>query len=182
LEKFTPNSTQLQEGLEHVAYEMEQLIGICAWMIHRYAANGGRPESAESVLEDTVYLEAFLVHVRVLTDFFERTTRSRLKDIELPDVLAQDYGFLPEPVGLDPSVRSRINQELAHLSYRRGALGTDARQWLPEAVARPLLLRCDAFAAHVLAASSPLSADKEAQRGFASIREMLHNLLSRADA
>jgi hypothetical protein len=175
--QFIPTKGQLDGALDHVAYEIEQLVGICLWMIHSHAAQSSAAESSEAILEANVYLEAFLIHIRALSDFFERTDRTQRKGAELDDVLARDYHFAAQPLGLDDRVRQRINQELAHISYSRVNISPQSREWLPEAMARPLLTRCDAFAEHLLTGSGlPLNADNRER--FAHIRAMIARLLS----
>ncbi len=77
LTTFSPTPNQLADALDEIAYEIEQLIGICFQLIQ----HGPGPEEAttdnqEAILDSNVYLEAFLLHVRVLLDFFEYSKRS----------------------------------------------------------------------------------------------------------
>ena len=175
---FTPAPAQLLAALDDIAYECEQVVGLCLYWIHQHTSGAGlAPQTREEILEANAYLEAFLLHVRVLVDFFERTTRQRRRNRELDDMLATDFGFATATVGIDESLRQRINQDVAHLSYSRTTRTDDARSWLPEAMARSLLEHCDSFAKHLLsgAATVVLTGDHRAHWG--ELREYVAALL-----
>jgi hypothetical protein len=91
-------------------------------------------------------LESMLIHVRALLDFFER--RKRRKDrsgAEYDDVLSSDFGYPPSPVALPADCGSRINKEIAHLSYARAKrLTKKDKEWDPAAFL-PLVIRCIEF-------------------------------------
>lgn len=78
LTKFTPTHPQLVAAIDDVAYEVEQLIGICHHLTnHGPVPVGAAPETQRAIVDANVYLEAFLLHVRVLSDFFEARARSK---------------------------------------------------------------------------------------------------------
>ena len=174
---FKPTVPQLTDSLDHIAYEVEQVIGICAWLIQRLTGSPALGESPESILEMNVYLESFLLHIRVLCDFFEKAARTRRNGVELDDVLAGDYGFTTAPINLGQALRQRINVEVAHLSYSRAASGAGARGWQPEAMARPLLSRCREFAVHILAVEH-VALDGERRARYTGLCTMIDGLLA----
>ena len=174
---FTPSQTQLTGALDDIAYETEQLIGICFHMIrHGPGPEQATAENQEAILTANVYLEAFLLHTRVLLDFFESRTRSSRHGNELDDVLALDYGFPATPVGIDRRLRERINQDLTHLSYSRTLRQGSAKDWLPEPMARALLARCDEFAAHLQRGRGTSVPDATRVR-YSDIRRLVAELL-----
>lgn len=182
LERFTPTPEQLHDALEDVAYEIEQVLGICAWLIQLSQVR--RDEQAttqQAILEENVYLECFLLHFRLLLDFFEKTKRARGKQRELEDALAVDYGFAAKEIAVEPGLRERINQEIAHLSYARIRQRGPAKNWYPADMALLLLARCDDFAAHLLAQPEPVVTAVDRVR-FTSIRRMIHNVSTGGEA
>jgi hypothetical protein len=142
-------------------------------MVQRHEAKKAQgPESPSSILIDNVYLECFLLHIRVLLDFLERSTRSQRKGVELDDVLALDYGLPPQPIGLEHRLRQRLNQDVAHLSYSRTQRQEASKDWFPAAMALPVLARCDAFAAHVIPLGPPTVSEPVRER-FEAIRDLI---------
>lgn len=108
---------------DHVSYEITALDAAYRLMLER-----GRAHTAE---ESRLLLEAFLIHVRILVDFFY--VDSTNKD----DMIAQD--FLPSstdwasirpafPVDLD-ELRTAINKLLAHLTYSRKRYAEEDWRW-----------------------------------------------------
>jgi hypothetical protein len=182
LTTFTPTQKELADALDDIALEIEQVIGICLHMIH----HGPGPEQAtaenqEAILEANVYLESFLLHARVLLDFFERPKRSvvrRGKELkELDDVLALDYGLPAEPIGIPQLLRDRLNKDLMHLSYSRTQRQGADRDWFPEPMARALLTRCDVFAEHLLKGAAPVELPEAGQARYHEIRQLVAALL-----
>ena len=94
---------------------------------------------------ENAFLESMLIHVRVLQDFFQKGTRRHRKGKELDDVLSKDFEFLPEPIPLRPDYESRIDKEVAHLTYSRARRITRAeKEWEPDAFLE-LVIRCIKF-------------------------------------
>jgi hypothetical protein len=128
------------------------------------------------------YLESFLLHIRVLLDFFEHSKRSVRRGNELDDVLVLDYGLPAEPIGIPQLLRQRLNQDLAHLSYSRTQRQGADRDWFPELMARPLLTRCDVFAKHLLKGAAPLELPDAGRARYNEIRQLVAALLQASEA
>jgi hypothetical protein len=126
--------------LDAVLYEIEQLL----------KASGIQTNNP---WHNNALLESTLVHVRVLLDFFENSSRSiRRKgnnQLELDDVLAQDYGFPAHRISISSDDRERLNKDLAHLTYSRILRGPQDKQWQYKEVVGPVLERCEEFLAHL---------------------------------
>ena len=179
---FLPTAKERRAALEDVAYEMEQLIGTTQYL----ASKGPRldksaTEEPAEILDANVYLEAFLLHVRVLLDFLEHAQRGVRNKQELDDVLATDYGFPARPINIDAALRTRLNQDLAHLSYSRTKRLGEAKDWHLDVMARPVLERFDEFAAHILAQDDSAHPEGGRER-FEVIRTMIGNLLAGSEA
>jgi hypothetical protein len=117
----------------------------------------------EQGLQMNAWLEAILIHVRQLMDFFEHPKRSSMRGRENDDILANNYGFSAQPIQIDATFRDRLNKDLAHLSYSRQQRVGDSKIWNLRDIL-PLLKRCKEFADHVcLNWTSDLSA-KEVTR------------------
>lgn len=99
----------LLAAAEAVAYEVKMLCFTAS------ALPGGSDEKFEDYpsFERNVYLESFLIHARVLDEFFRSKPRH-------DDIVATDYvpGF-PSTVTLVDGERTAIDKQLAHLTERR---------------------------------------------------------------
>jgi hypothetical protein len=109
---FTPNSKQLTRGIEHICYEYANLMSAA-----HCDMKGSAPWRTHAD-------DAFLLGYRKLGDFLLNLSRSKLRNQELPDILALDY----LPSSCTPSWwlptwtaewRDPMNKQLAHLSYLR---------------------------------------------------------------
>ncbi len=139
---YEPTRDERIRGLEHVRYEIDELVRLLG---------GGRPGNP---LWSNPRLEAILVHARTLADFFEG---KRDKD----DILSIDYDFAACPDVLETCFRTRLNKDLAHLSYSRLKRDAKTKGWGFEEL-RTLLARSRAFATHVAATWEPFLAETEA--------------------
>src|SRR5262249_47048867 len=90
-------------------------------------------------------VESMLIHGRAGQGFFEDTGRRAWRGIERDDILSSDFGFPARPLALPVDYRSRINTEVAHLSYTRARRASiKDREWEPVSFL-PLLIRCIEF-------------------------------------
>ncbi len=114
---------ELRKARIHISYELRALDAAFRLML--------KPGVQHTFEESRLLLEAFLIHVRTLVDFFY--VDSTNKD----DMIAQD--FLPSstdwaakrptfPVNLK-ELRTAINKLLAHLSYSRRKYAEEEWQW-----------------------------------------------------
>ena len=113
----------LASAADHLNYE---------WKMANVAAKAlAVAQGANDVWAQNLALESFLVHSRIIRDFFAASGSA-------DDVLARDF------LGLDPKVRlsflrskpirQRLNRKIAHLSYSRSRLkrAWDVRRLLNE--------------------------------------------------
>jgi hypothetical protein len=138
-------------GLHHIAYEMEQITDLLSTF------------PREKGLQMNAWLEALLIHVRQLIDFFEHSKRSIMKGQENDDVLAADYGFSAQPIQIDAIFRERLNKDLAHLSYSRQQRIESSKNWNLRDIL-PLIERCKEFTDHVCHSWKSKLTTKEVQR------------------
>lgn len=141
LTKFTPQSDQLKETLEHIYYEMNQLI---------YTST----RSGSGALKNAL-LESRLIHVRTLLDFFQKQRRSMMKGNELDDVLCSDYGFTSQPVAINTNYQERLNKDLVHLTYSRSNRLPKDKPWPYDEVVAPILECSRQFGEHLISSYLP---------------------------
>lgn len=139
--KFTPQPDQLKDALEHIYYEMTQLIGTLTTL--------------GSVALNNALVESRLIHVRTLLDFFQKPGKNVIKGNELDDVLCSDYGFTSQPVNINTSYQERLNKDLAHLTYSRSQRLPKDKPWPHDKVIAPILERSKQFGEHLISAYLP---------------------------
>lgn len=104
----------------HLRYEVVHLHGTASHLEVLAAGRDQLPETSEV----DAYLESFLVHARLLDDFFGMSRDVRDTPLEdsgrRDDVLACDYNpdWVQQRV-LSSSIRRSINAQVQHLSVRR---------------------------------------------------------------
>jgi hypothetical protein len=143
---------ELRGAMAQVQYEFNRmfLIGFLYSGHVRFAlSQGDRPDALPLTEErfldyasaaQDAWLEAFLIHVRNLIDFFIGPSRKGLDDIVAEDFFADPNTWARgvQRDGLD-KVRARIGRKLAHLTYHRLV---DRDGWNPrDLVERLLVLR-----------------------------------------
>lgn len=134
--KFTPSAEQLRGALEHIYYEIAQLIET-------------RMDTDSAALGNAL-VESRLIHVRALLDFFQKSGRSKMKGNELDDVLSLDYGFPPLPIEIPSTYQERLNKDLAHLTYSRSQRLPKDKPWPHDKVILPILKRSKQFAGDLI--------------------------------
>jgi hypothetical protein len=149
--KFCPTSQQKRDALQHVFYEIDQLLNALGLLVKGIVKTN---EPALSNILGNALLESWLLHARILLDFFERSKRStgrrNREQVELDDVLVIDYGFEPCEVEIDPYYRRRLNKDLAHLTYSRGKRELEEKRWPANQIVPPILIRSSEFIRHLL--------------------------------
>lgn len=113
-----PTPEQLKKMAAHIRYELQALnLGLNVFQMFR-------PQEKQ---EWVIGLEGFLLHARVLHEFFHAAKRSK------DNLMAKDY--LDDvstwaPVGeISSTVLVRINKQLAHLSLQRGDYSDEDFNW-----------------------------------------------------
>ena len=128
---YRPTADELLKALDAVYYEIKQLVDMIA------------PTTGHPALDNAV-VESRLLHVRNLLDFFAFDSRKN------DDVLGTHYGFPLSPVAIDETYDSRLNKDLAHLTYSRTKRTQATKPWPVHLVVVPVLKRCSEFIAHIL--------------------------------
>ncbi len=132
---YRPKADELLKALDAVYYEIKQLVDMIA------------PTTGHPALDNAV-VESRLLHVRNLLDFFAFDARNN------DDVLAAHYAFPLKPVTINSTYDSRLNKDLAHLTYARTRRTQVTKSWPVHLVVAPVLQRCSEFIAHILATRS----------------------------
>ena len=130
---YVPSEDDKRVALSTVFYEIQQL-----WFSSQLRS--------EQQFVTNAFIESALLHVRVLMDFYERTSRSVSNKSENDDVLSSDYGFPPRSLNIPYKYRERLNKDLVHLSYARNTrLTPDKKPWPLEEFLPPLIDRSVEF-------------------------------------
>ena len=134
---YIPTEENKVEALGSVFYEIQQLC--YSSQLH-----------SDTGFVKNAFVESTLVHVRVLSDFFEASRRSSFtksgQRFENDDVIAADYGFPPTPLNIDKQYSERLNKDLVHLSYSRNRRRSHAaKQWPATKVVLPVIVRSVEF-------------------------------------
>ena len=146
------NQAELQKATGDIYYEAQMLR--CAYLEHWEHEAAARQRVPQWI--HNCILEATLVHVRALLEFFERSrTPPTGRPPHQDDVLAEDYQFPAAPFALPADLRQRINTSIAHLSYGRTRIQDYERHWDFAGFIPPILARAADFFSHVLATAHP---------------------------
>jgi hypothetical protein len=128
---YAASAEELSTGLDHVFYEMSQLV---------FLADKGSPIKGF----DNAVLESRLIHVRNLLDFFEHPPTPN------DDILCCHFDFSSSRVSIEQKYRDRLNKDLSHLTYSRTRRSRSEKLWPHKEVILPLLKRCRSFAERLL--------------------------------
>lgn len=158
-----PSHDQIVRGFEHVLYEI--------WMF----VNVPRIQASDDVASNAC-TEAYLLHARVLRDFFQKQYRLPKHD----DILCSDYGFPSDELGVPSSIETRFDKSLAHLTYARlESDAIEAKQWIDGEFRPPILNRCHAYLVHVLANFDGQIADRHLEEAK-QLRDQIENEIASA--
>jgi hypothetical protein len=136
---YVPTQEQIRGALGHVYYEVEQFVDLLRLFDTSYSELFVDKSIRNAFMN--ARLEALLIHTRVLINFFEQSANDRKKD----DNISEDYGFPGRPVRLSKSDRTRIDKEVAHLTYSRPSFDAPDRGWVLQDLMPPILERCQEF-------------------------------------
>ena len=136
---------QKTQGLIHVRYEISRLDECYRrWQ-------GLRPRvNTQSEVNDLI--ELTLLHSRAVLDFFEYGrghSRIRGRPAFKDDIVSEDYDWPAQEIPIERKIKTRIDKEIAHLSYFRCGLSSEQKKWRPELFVPILLEHSSAFLAHV---------------------------------
>jgi hypothetical protein len=103
--------TRTPEFLPHFAYEV-RMLAFTARRLSRYPDFGSMSPGHPDKQEHDAMLESFLIHVRVLDEFFRAGKHKDYPgDVRAADIIAS---FEPKTTPLERRLRKRIDQQLAH--------------------------------------------------------------------
>lgn len=125
LVEYKPSDKDREYGLGSIYYEM-RMFAYCAESSLKFE----RKNEEESIL-----LESFLLHIRILLEFFEKDRRTvfweKEKGVRMENdtILSKDYSFKPQPIKIPKVCRERLNPDLAHLSYSRHKKISSDKRW-----------------------------------------------------
>jgi hypothetical protein len=150
--QFTPTAAQLKGALQHIHYEIAQLLVTLIAIRNDEGCALCRKRLSNALLESR------LIHVRTLLDFFQMTPKRRC---EKDYVLSSDYGFRSQTIDMPPRCRQRLNKDLAHLTYSRSEYQT---KWPVDQIVLPILTSCSAFCEHLISFYLPTNCSDQLER------------------
>ena len=106
---FIPDEPHKVDALQHVLYEIKMFVNL--------------PGTANHELVSNCLTEAFLLHARVLCDFFQKP---RCKD----DIICDDYGFQRRSLEIREDIEIRFDKCLAHVTYSRTCFTDSTQAWV----------------------------------------------------
>ena len=125
-----PSDSLKVAAFQHVLYEIRMFMAL--------------PALSDDVIVSDCLTVAFLVHARVLCDFFQKTKNPRRDDI-----ICSDYGFPQKSLEIEGDIETRFDKSLAHLTYSRLCFTDDTKVWLCHNFQPALLSRIKEFLSHV---------------------------------
>jgi len=136
---------QKKEGLVHVRYEMRRLREC-------YDRWNALHDGVYTQSEMNDLIELTLLHSRTILDFFEYScghSKIRPQKAFKNDIVSEDYNWPAKAIAIDRKIKTRIDKEIAHLSYFRCGLTCEQKRWRPELFVPLLLKQSVAFLAHI---------------------------------
>lgn len=139
-----PTEDMKSRVFDEVLYEIEMFISLPM-------------DSPQNVLHNAL-AEAYLLHGRVLNEFFQ--TAQRRGDL----VLCADFGFPPAPIDPMNEIELRHEKALAHLTYARLNMSGTSKTWLYKTYGTKIRTRILEFLYHMLKKRPlPLTEEQEAR-------------------
>lgn len=130
MESREPTHNMKCRVFDEVLYEIEMFVSLPM-------------DSPQNVLHNSL-AEAFLLHARVLAEFFQ--TSIRRGDL----VICSDFGFTPAPIDPMNEIEARYEKALAHLTYARLNTSGTSKSWLYKNFASKIRKRILEFLYHML--------------------------------
>lgn len=167
-----PTATQIRDAASIVRYEITAFIGLFTRIL--------RGELPQDRITSNACGEAWLLHARILIDFFETSQATRCKD----DLISLDYGFAASTVTVDTTNRERLNKDLAHLTFsriektRNTRESQQAKMWNLTGFS-PLVERCDGFVEHMRCKVLSRSGDAAELSAYAEVHSGVRALLTK---
>lgn len=138
LNRLKQSMEQLQTASSHLHYEV-QMLHECARRLSELRNSDEEISLDDKTLENAL-IESFLIHARVLIDFFY--VKSRLEanpntNIRSSDVIAEDFlekpnnwwSICPEKSPELEEVNPKVGKQVAHLTYDRSYITVKGKKW-----------------------------------------------------
>ena len=139
---MNPSVEERLGGLDHVLYEMEMFVHL--------------PMRCDVIMLQNAINESYLIHARVLCDFFQQNRRN-------DDIVCEDYGFERKALGVPDDIEKRFDKSLAHLTYSRLKFTGNLAEWITDRFRPQLLARIREFLLYIIA-NPALGRPKEIER------------------
>lgn len=130
-EQYEPADNDKRDILPHLRYE-----------IHFVIFPEAREEKHLDKL-DSLWL-SYMVHARLLFDFFELTRKTKADDVS-----CSDFGFHPSSIDISDEDRIRFNKDMMHLTYSRLRHDQESKPWPIDKIYPALKARCMEFAQYI---------------------------------
>lgn len=137
---------------DEVLYEIEMFVSLPM-------------DSPQNVLHNAL-AEAYLLHARVLNEFFQ--TAQRRGDL----VICSDFGFPAAPIDPMNEIELRHEKALAHLTYARLNMSGTSKTWPTKTYSTKIRTRILEFLYHMLK-KRPLPLSEEQQARCIAVVEKL---------
>jgi hypothetical protein len=132
-EQFTPSDEELRKLTEHLQYEVLMTFDLADALASMFMAPPSKPLD---LLVRNALLEAFVIHIRQLVEFFWRD-RSPKRKVTQQGAYAADY-FEPgewkllrpaRPNRLDRLLTGKVGWGVVHLTYGRARSTPKDKEW-----------------------------------------------------
>ncbi len=149
---MNPSVEERLAGLDHVLYEMEMFVHL--------------PMRCDMTMLQNAINESYLIHARVLCDFFQQERRN-------DDIVCGDYEFQHKELGVPDDIERRFDESLAHLTYSRLKFTRDTAEWITDKFRPQLLARIREFLLHIV--GNPVLGHPEAIKRARSLLACLNS-------
>jgi len=148
-----PTDEMRSRILDEVLYEIEMFVALPM-------------DSPQNVLHNAL-AEAYLLHARVLNEFFQTTQRRG--DL----VLCADFGFPPSAIDAMNEIEMRHEKALAHLSYARLNMSGTSKTWLYKNFGTKIRTRILEFLYHLLKKRPIALSEEQEARCVAVVQKLV---------
>lgn len=148
-----PTDEQKLRVFDEVLYEIEMFVSLPM-------------DSPQSVLHNAL-AEAYLLHGRVLNEFFQTTQRRG------DQVLCTDFGFPAAKIDPLNEIEARHEKALAHLTYSRIHMSGTSKSWLYKNYGVKLRTRILEFLYHMLKKKPLPLSDEQTARCVAVVQRLV---------
>jgi len=136
------STKELRQASNHLHYEL-RMLECMAIGIHSGLAGISPINNA--------FIESFVIHARVLLDFFY-PFKPRQDDVIVTDFFDRPKTWeeaRPEKTDILKTIHKRVGKEAAHLTYSRQKVSEEQKAWDHENIARDIRVLADCFLSEV---------------------------------